>query len=446
VFLGGDNNDFIFGDNGNDVAFMGAGDDVFQWDPGDGSDILEGQAGLDAMLFFGANVDENIDIVPNGGRVLFVRDIGTVTMDLDDVERVEFRALGGADDIVVGDLTRTDLAKVELDLRGANGGGDGAVDTVTVVGTQGDDAFGASGDAGGVHVFGLPAAVDIFFQEAANDQLILNALAGADAVDATSLEADGMQLTVNGGLGNDILLGSEGNDRFNGGDGNDVALMADGDDVFIWNPGDDSDVLEGQAGFDTMLFNGANVAENMHVSANAGRVLFTRDVANVTMDLNDLESIDVNTFGGADTIFVHDLSGTDLVDVNLNLAAVAGGGDAQPDTVFVEGTSNDDIVLLVGDTTGVAVLGLAAQVNLVGSETVIDQIVVNTLAGDDVVEASGLAAGAIQLVADGGNDDDVLVGSEGADVLLGGDGDDVLLGGNGLDVLDGGQGSNVVIQ
>jgi hypothetical protein len=42
--LGGDGNDFIDGQQGNDVAFLGAGDDVFQWDPGDGSDIVEGQA------------------------------------------------------------------------------------------------------------------------------------------------------------------------------------------------------------------------------------------------------------------------------------------------------------------------------------------------------------------------------------------------------------------
>ena len=61
--LGGDGNDFVFGDNGNDVAFMGAGNDVFQWNPGDGNDTIEGQDGSDTMLFFGANVSENIDIV-----------------------------------------------------------------------------------------------------------------------------------------------------------------------------------------------------------------------------------------------------------------------------------------------------------------------------------------------------------------------------------------------
>ena len=45
VLLGGDGNDFVDGQQGNDVAFLGAGDDTFQWDPGDGSDVVEGQDG-----------------------------------------------------------------------------------------------------------------------------------------------------------------------------------------------------------------------------------------------------------------------------------------------------------------------------------------------------------------------------------------------------------------
>ena len=153
TLLGGDGNDFVFGDNGNDLARLGAGDDVFQWNPGDGNDTVEGQDGTDTMLFFGANIAENIDISANGGRVLFFRDIANVTMDLNDVEHIDFRALGGADNIVVGDLSGTDVTEVNIDLRGPNGGGDGAADTVTVNGTNGDDAILVAGDAGGVAVW-----------------------------------------------------------------------------------------------------------------------------------------------------------------------------------------------------------------------------------------------------------------------------------------------------
>jgi Ca2+-binding RTX toxin-like protein len=446
VFLGGDGNDFIFGDNGNDVAFMGAGNDVFQWDPGDGNDTIEGQDGTDKMLFFGSNASENISINANGGRVIFFRDVANVTMDMDDVENIDFRALGGADNITVGDLSGTDTVNIGLDLRGPNGGGDGAADSVTVNGTNGADTFGAVGDAGGINVFGLHTSVNIFFQEQTNDKLTLNGLGGDDVINAQSLEADGIQLTMNGGLGNDLFIGSEGNDFINGGDGNDTALMGAGDDTFVWNPGDDNDTLEGQSGFDKMLFNGANVSENIDISANGGRVLFFRNVANVLMDLNDVEGIDFNALGGADNVVVRDLSGTDVTEINLNLAAAGGVGDGAADTVTLFGTLGDDIMQAFGDASGVSVFGLAAQVNITGHEASNDRLVLNSLAGDDVIEASGLGAAALQLVADAGDGNDVMVGGDGNDTFFGGNGDDVLVGGPGQDVLDGGLGDNIIIQ
>jgi Ca2+-binding RTX toxin-like protein len=85
--------------------------------------------------------------------------------------------------------------------------------------------------------------------------------------------------------------------------------MGAGDDVFVWNPGDDNDTVEGQAGSDTLDFNGANLGENIEISANGGRARFVRDVANVTMDLDDVETISFDALGGADTITVNDMSG-----------------------------------------------------------------------------------------------------------------------------------------
>jgi Ca2+-binding RTX toxin-like protein len=445
VLLGGAGNDYIFGDNGNDLALMGAGADVFEWFPGDGNDTVEGQDGDDTLIFFGSNAAENIDVLSNGGRVIFFRNVGNVTMDLNDVETIDFRALGGADNIVAGDLSGTDLTKLNLDLRGPNGGGDGAADTITINGTQSDDNFGVAGDAGGINVFGLHTAVNIFFAEPTDDRLTLNALGGHDTVDATALEAGGIQLTMNGGLGNDVLLGSAAADLITGGDGNDLVLMGGGDDTFVWNPGDDNDTVEGQGGLDHLLFNGANVAENITIFPNGERVLFFRDVASVTMDLNDTELITFNALGGADTIVVHDLSGTDATTVELNLAALGGSGDAAADHVIVHGTSTDDVILVDGDATGTSVSGLAARVNISGAEAANDRLTINALAGDDVVDASGLAAGAIQLTADGGAGEDILLGGAGADVLLGGDHDDVLLGGPGVDVLDGGAGDDIEI-
>src|SRR6185436_17970643 len=165
----------------------------------------------------------------------------------------------------------------------------------------------------------------IFFPEAANDRLTLNGQGGNDVINASALEAGAVQLTMNGGLGDDVFIGSEGDDLINGGDGDDTALMGAGDDTFVWNPGDDNDTLEGQDGTDTMLFNGANIAEKIDISADGGRVRFSRDIANVLMDLNDVEHIRFNALGGADTITVNDLSGTDVEEIDIDLAGTPGG-------------------------------------------------------------------------------------------------------------------------
>jgi Ca2+-binding RTX toxin-like protein len=164
------------------------------------------------------------------------------------------------------------------------------------------------------------------------------------------------------------------------------------------------------------------------------------------MDLNDVEDIDFNALGGADIITINDLSGTDLTEFNANLAAAGGVGAGAPDNVIVNGTSGDDVAIVVGDASGTSVLGLATQVNITGAESANDRLAVKALAGDDVIEASGLAATAIALTEDGGAGNDVLVGGDGNDTLLGGDGDDVLIGGDGIDILDAGPGDDIEIQ
>ena len=93
-----------------------------------------------------------------------------------------------------------------------------------------------------------------------------------------------------------------------------------------------------------------------------------------------------------------------------------------------------------------SVLGLAAQVNITGAEAALDRLTVFGGDGDDVIEASGVAAGAIGLVLDGGAGDDIIIGGEGDDVLIGGDGDDVLIGGGGNDTFDFGPGDDIEIQ
>ena len=249
------------------------------------------------------------------------RDVGNVTMDLNGVETIRLAALGGADTITVNDLTGTDVTQVAIDLAAAAGttGGDGQADQVIVNGTAADDVIKIAGSGGAVTVNGLAAKVTIANAEGANDSLTVNGLGGNDTIDASALKAGVINLVINGGDGNDTITGSAGNDTVIGGRGNDVAHLGAGDDTFVWNPGDGNDTVEGQAGNDTLLFNGANVNENITISANGSRATLFRDVANITMDLNSVERIQLNTLGGADTITVNDLTGTDVKQVAIDL-------------------------------------------------------------------------------------------------------------------------------
>lgn len=447
TLLGSAGNDTIIGGRGDDVALMGDGDDSFTWNPGDGSDVVEGKGGTDTLVFNGANVNEKIDISANGSRVRFTRDVANITMDLNSVEHVQFNALGGADTITVNDLSGTDTDKVTIDLAAAGTtSGDGAADQVTVNGTAGADAIKIARSGGLITVDGLPAQVTIAHAEGANDTLTVNGSGGDDTIDASALPANAINLVLNGGQGNDLITGSAGNDTVVGGTGNDVALMGKGDDTFVWNPGDGSDTVEGQAGNDTLLFNGANIAEKIDISANGSRALFTRDVASITMDLNDIETVHFNALGGADNITVNDLTGTDVKQVAIDLGATAGSptGDGAVDTITINGTAGDDVINITSSNGVVMVTGLASTVTITGFDAT-DKLVINGLGGDDVINASGLGT-AIQLTANGGDGNDILLGSAGNDTLSGGPGDDVLIGGAGQDVLDGGTGNNILIQ
>jgi Ca2+-binding RTX toxin-like protein len=406
--------------------FGGAGNDVLTG--GSGNDQLFGEAGNDTLLGKGGT-----DFLFGGG------DNDTLTGgDADD------QAFGqaGDDRMVWNPGDDTDLNE------GATG-----TDTVEVNGGNGAEQFTATANGTRVRfdrVTPAPFSIDI----GTSEKLVLNANGGDDRFSATGNLAALIAITVDGGTGNDnllggngvdVLLGGDGNDFVDGNQGNDTGLMGAGDDTFQWDPGDGNDVIEGQNGRDTMLFNGANIAENMEVSANGGRVRFTRNVANIVMDLNDVETIVAKTFGGADNFVVNDVSGTDLVNVAPDLAAIGGGDDASADNVIVNATNGDDVVTVTGTGPSAQVSGLAARVSIAGAIAGSDRLTVNGLAGSDVADASGLAANSVLLTLNGGDGDDILIGGSGNDVLLGGAGDDVLIGGPGNDTLDGGAGDNVVL-
>ncbi len=450
VLQGGEGKDLLDGDGGSDVLLGGGDDDVFVWNPGDASDVLEGGGGKDTLQFNGSSVGEQFVLSASGARFRLSRDIANVVMDGGGLERVECRALGGADTVRIENLAGTGVGEVMVGLGSslAGGTGDSEVDAVLVNGTSGPDGIQVSDSGAGVVVTGLAAKVFLTDSEVGRDQLLISGLGDADVMDASGLSAGKLGLFLDGGDGEDQIVGSQGVDFLVGGRDEDSLLGGGSDDTFLWNPGDGSDEIEGQAGNDKLVFNGSNASETMDLSANGTRLRLFRNIGNVTLDIQGLERVEVNALRGSDIVRVGDLTGTAVSFVRVDLAPTPGSGegDLGLDEVSVAGTEGDDVCVVQSDAGKAEVFGLSPQVEILGAEAAIDFLVVNLFGGDDVLNASGIKASGIRLNADGGDDDDILFGGEGADVLRGGSGDDTLIGGGGFDILDGGPGNNVLIQ
>ncbi len=447
VLLGGDGNDLLIGGagddvvtggKGSDVALLGAGDDVFIWNPGDGSDVVEGGAGTDTLVVNGNGNDEHFDISANGSRAILFRDVGNVTMDLNSVEKIQLAGAGGVDTITVNDLTGTDVKQVAIDLAAAGTShGDGQSDQVIINASNGSDFITIDSSGGVVKVSGLAETVTIAHAEGALDVLTINGLGGDDVIDASGLSANQIGLVLNGGDGNDVILGSHGDDAVNGGKGNDVAALGGGNDVFTWNPGDGSDTVDGQAGFDTLVFNGgANASENVNIFANGDQATFFRDVAAVTMHLNSIERIEFSAGGGADNITVNDLTGTGVKQVAIDFTP-NDNVNGQADTVTVDGTVGNDHIDVTASGAVVTVSGLPAQVTIDRGEAG-DFLSINGGAGNDTIDASKMPAGTMALTLNGGDGNDTIIGGAGNDVLAGGSGNDTFVfnfGASGHDVI-----------
>jgi hypothetical protein len=274
-----------------------------------------------------------------------------------------------------------------------------------VKGTVGPDTVNAVADGTDVAVFGATPGVHV--QLTGVPRLDVDLLGGADFFSATGNLAPLTTLDVDGGDASDTLLGGNGADVFTGGagddflDGNqgaDLVQGGEGADTFQWDPGDSNDTVEGGPGTDRLAFNGSNIGENLDVSAVAGRVRISRNIGLVTLDVDDVETVDIRTLGGADVVTVNDLSGTDVMAVNTDLAGSIGGGpDGSADQVVVNGTSDDDTIVALDVGATVEVQGLPAVVRIANAEPTLDTLTVNGLAGTDSITSTP-GAGALILL------------------------------------------------
>jgi Ca2+-binding RTX toxin-like protein len=409
---GGD--DTIDGNGGADLMLGDRGDDVLIWDPGDGSDTLDGGAGFDTHVFNGANIGEVFALSANAnGHVSLTRNIGTIAMDVDEVERVEIRALGGADRVTIDDLAHTDVQEVHVDLTGAGGQTDGAIDVVAVHGGDSDDIFGLSAAAGGVvNVSGLDVALSVteaddldrvaidgrggadhaVIETAGGDNLV--ELSGSHA--AATADGDPLDFVVDGAVGHASLLnvetlavnlgngddqlranalsitsalvvdGGSGSDTLGGGAGADTLDGGAGDDRIDGNGG--ADLMRGDAGDDVLVWDPGDGSDTLEGGAGFDTHLFNTSNASETIRLfaDGSEAILTRNIG---VITMH-LDGVERV--------VIGGA-----------TNGGDDLITIGD------LG----------RTEVHEVVADGGTGADTLDATAFA-GAKSLSLSGGDGDD----------------------------------------
>ena len=460
--------------DGNDVVVGSQLADEFVWNPGDDNDAIDGMAGNDRLRFNASNATETILLSNSGGSLQLTRDIGLVALSAAAVERVDLHLLGGADTVTINDLSGTPVTDLRIDLAATPGGttGDGAADRVVVEGSPGIDQFAlgaagpdllvtraaqavrvGTGEAGDLLVVNGQGLDDEYALSAATvgriplqldggagidrvavtataaaetvqlggivpmlayagnawvntlvvESLTLDLLAGDDQFVSTSNPAGLLSRAVHGGAGNDTLNGSASavDQLFGGPD----------DDVMVWNPGGGNDVLEGDAGNDTVRFNASNAAEIIQVAPNGARVTLVRNIGNVLLDIGGVERGEIALLGGADALTVSHLGGTPMQNVAVSLD-VAGSGDAAADQVELRGSGGSDAFVLaaIGGVLRVAAGGF--QVDLAGAEAANDRLAIAGLAGDDTLLANAAVLGLMLLQFDGGVHGNGLAGGD----------------------------------
>ena len=492
TIIAGDGDDFVEGDSGNDVASLGNGNDTFDWDPGDGDDIVWGGRGTDTLDFDGSDGNELMTVTTQGVGFRFFRDLGDITVDTTSVEVVEVDAKGGDDVVDASAQTRSSVSVNVVGGTGADtfiGGagndsfewnpGDGddvfdggaRTDTLVFNGSDGDELMTVTPFGDGFRFFRDLGDITVDIENV--ERIEVAAAGGNDVIDVSAIDDPRLATLIDAGAGDDSVAGGEGQDDVFGGTGDDVAWLGDGNDRFTWNPGDGDDVSEGGNDSDTLRFNGSDGDELMTVTALNGGFRFFRDLGDITVDIENVERLDVDTKGG-DDVFVG--TGTAIQRMTIRTGdgddtasggrgndwASLGNGDDRfiwnpgdgsdrvfggrgLDTLEFNGSNGNEVMAITADAAGTSQLTRDLG-NIVMSLKDVEKIEVDGLGGDDRIDGSGVGRdGGLRLVIDGGDGNDLIRAGGGGDRVRGGDGDDGLDGGAGNDRIDGGDGADLFV-
>jgi Ca2+-binding RTX toxin-like protein len=395
---GGNGDDTLRGEWDDDYVSGGNGNDRLVWNDDNGDDHFDGGLGNDVAEINGSALGDDAFVLESLGfdstnAVLFERtNLTPASLVVETVEGFEVNGGGGNDSLIVGNLTGSTVNLVTFSGGTGSDRLDGRTTSTTLIASGGSDN-------------------DELWGGSAND-----VLSGDDGNDVLS-----------GGAGNDSLSGGTGNDLLSGGSGNDVISGGDGDDGIVWNDGDGSDVIDGGLGTDILEVNGSNLVGDAFVLSLDTTTLTSSDLLlrrtnlpPVALNVDFVQTIEIFGNGGNDSLVVNNLTGS-----TLNQVAFSGG-------------AGDD--LLNGINTNVQLTGFGGS----GNDTLVGGSGNDSLSGDDGNDVLSGGAGNDSL--SGGTGNDLLSGGSGNDVISGGDGDDGIVwnDGDGSDVIDGGLGTDIL--
>lgn len=242
--------------------------------------------------------------------------------------------------------------------------------------------------------------------------VVVNGGPGANTIDLGGMLATDFvaltSTTLNGGADADSITGSFAADTVVGGTGNDTIALGAGNDTSIWNNGDNTDTVADGGGDDRQVVNGAAAGDTMTIASGTApvEVRFARtNLVPFTVDLTDVETLEVNGLDGDDTISAEGLaaglitlalnggSGNDTLTGSSGIDTIDGG---EGNDVVDANPGNDLVTLGPGDDTNTWNNG--DNTDTVDGGDGADTQVVNGAAAGDVFEigASGGSARGVQ--------------------------------------------------
>ena len=378
-------------------------------------------------------------LASTGTLDLDVGDDGTADLSFD---RSTFTAIevdaGGGDDVVRVSPEVPVFADEPITLGGGSGNDTliGASGAETLLGGSGNDT--ADGNLG-QDVARLGTGNDVFSWDPGDNSDAVDGEAGSDRLDFHgSAASENLEIAANGPrvrLTRNIAainmdLGGIETVALETRGGTDNVVVDDTTGTELQRADVDLGPADGAA--DTVIARGSDADDSVAVG-NDVDVTGLGALVHVKGDEAALDSVTVQTLGGADTI-TSGLSLASALDVN------ADGGDG-PDTLHYQGTAADNAIVVAPNggeirmADAIAITGLDALA--------VEDLRLEGLGGADTITAASQAPLPAQVTFDGGSGNDTLRGSGAGDSMLGGTGNDTVDGNRGNDAILLGSGNDV---